>query len=382
MNAGRMLMTLTALVLLSFGLGSVHAFSVLVDPLVARYGPSVTSVSAIYSLALVSITATVSFGHLFYARARSAGIVAILSLIAVGGALLAGHGGSLVWVWLGYGVLFGAANGAGYGYSLQLAAQIAPGREGLAMGIITAAYAVGATLFPLVYDASLTSGGLTQAMNVLALTLACIGAVSVALLARTGARFMPAATTGSVPTGVAPRHVIVLWTAYGAAVFAGLMAMGHAVGIARTLGMAESLLVAAPVVVACCNMMGSLTGGWLIDRISPRHLLTALPVGSAIALAAMAFGLPLPLMGSLGIIGFVYGAVISAYPAAIARRFGVASGVPVYGKVFTAWAVAGICGPMLAGAMFDLTGSFRYALILAACLSGVSAIIAARSRAL
>ncbi|MEL7001011.1 MAG: MFS transporter, partial [Pseudomonadota bacterium] len=139
---------------------------------------------------------------------------------------------------------------------------------------------------------------------------------------------------------------------------------------------AEAMLVAAPMVIAVCNMGGSLTGGWLADRVDSRILLTGLPLVSGIALAVLALDVPLSVLGALGVIGLVYGAVISAYPAVIARRFGVAAGVPVYGRVFTAWAVAGICGPMLAGAMFDATGSFRTALTVAAVLSCASAVLA------
>ena len=177
------------------------------------------------------------------------------------------------------------------------------------------------------------------------------------------------------------RQIALLWGAYGSAVLAGLMIMGHAVGIARSLGVAESLLVAAPMIVAVCNMGGSLTGGWLTDRMPPRLLLTTLPLVSATALAVLALGLPLPVLAALGVIGLIYGAVISAYPAAIARRYGVPAGVPVYGKVFTAWAVAGISGPMLAGALFDATGTFRMALAVAAALSCASAVIAWSNRA-
>lgn len=371
--------TVVALALLSFVLGSVHAFSVLVEPLVAQFGSSVTAVSAIYSLALVSITVMVSIGHRFYAATSSVVIVGILSAFAVGGVLLAGFGGSLVLVWLGYGVLFGAANGAGYGYALQLSAQVSPSREGLAMGGITAAYAVGATLFPAIYDVALTEG-FAFAMTVLAIALGTVGLIACCLLAWSGARFRTI-EHGAVVPDVSTRQIALLWGAYGAAVLAGLMTMGHAVGIARSLGVAETLLVAAPMIVAVCNMGGSLTGGWLTDRMPPRLLLTALPLVSAAALTVLALGLPLPVLAALGVIGLIYGAVISAYPAAIARRYSVAAGVPVYGKVFTAWAVAGICGPMLAGALFDATGTFRMALAVAAALSCASAAIAWSNRA-
>ena len=374
MHPARAPVTLTALALLSFVLGSVHAFSVLVDPLIVRFDASVASVSAIYSLALVAIAAMVSIGHRFYAATSAAGLVAGLTAVGVIGIMLAGQGGALPLVWLGYGVLFGAANGAGYGYALQLSAQVSPGREGLAMGAITAAYAVGATVFPAIFAIALQDG-VTRAMTVLAAVLGSIGAASAALLVWSGARFRQEADESgrfSVPLG----RIAMLWCAYGAAVLAGLMTMGHAVGIARTLGVAEAMLVAAPMVIAICNMGGSLTGGWLADRVDARILLTGLPLVSGIALAVLAVDVPLSVLGALGVIGLVYGAVISAYPAVIARRFGVAAGVPVYGRVFTAWAFAGICGPMLAGAMFDATGLFRTALMVAAVLSCASAALA------
>lgn len=378
MRPARAAATLMALALLACVLGSVHAFSVLVDPLVAAFGASVTSVSAIYSLALVSITVMVRVGHRFYALGSGAVIVLALTAIAVAGVLLAGHGNSLMLIWLGYGVLFGAANGVGYGYALQLAAQVSPGREGLAMGGITAAYAIGATLFPAIFDRAL-DGGVVGAMNMLAGVLAIVGAVTVALLVWSGARFQGAGS-GSAAPKAPTRQIVLLWCAYGMAVLAGLMTIGHAVGIARSLGVAEAMLVAAPMLVAVCNMGGSLTGGWLTDRMPSRVLLTVLPLVSALALGALALNMPLPVLGALGVIGLIYGAVISAYPAAIARRFGVAAGVPVYGKVFTAWAVAGICGPMLAGVLFDATESFRLALGVAAALSCVSAVIAWSNR--
>ncbi|MEM9059113.1 MAG: hypothetical protein AAGD13_01510 [Pseudomonadota bacterium] len=374
MFSARAPLTLAALALLSFVLGSVHAFSVLVDPLVARFDASLASVSAIYSLALVAIAAMVSLGHRFYGSASAAVLVACLSVVGVIGVLLAGYGGSLPLVWLGYGVLFGAANGAGYGFALQLSAQVSPGREGLAMGAITAAYAVGATVFPAVFEVAL-AGGFGRAMMFLALVLGAVGAASAGLLVLSGARFQPEdrqATGRSVPGAEIAR----LWFAYGAAVLAGLMTIGHAVGIARSLDVADAMLLAAPMIVAVCNMGGSLTGGWLTDRLAPRVLLTGLPLLSGGALAVLALDVPSATLAALGVIGLVYGAVISAYPAVIARRFGVAAGVPVYGRVFTAWAVAGICGPMLAGALFDATGSFSTALGVAAVLSCASALLA------
>ena len=44
--------------------------------------------------------------------------------------------------------MFGAANGLGYGYALQISAQANPRYKGFAMGLVTASYALGAVLAP------------------------------------------------------------------------------------------------------------------------------------------------------------------------------------------------------------------------------------------
>ncbi len=52
---------------------------------------------------------------------------------------------SVTALYLGYGLLFGFANGTGYGFALVIASNALPERRGVAMGVVTAMYAVGAS---------------------------------------------------------------------------------------------------------------------------------------------------------------------------------------------------------------------------------------------
>ncbi|MEM9141332.1 MAG: hypothetical protein AAGB15_15995 [Pseudomonadota bacterium] len=358
---------------LGFVLGSVHAFSVFLTPLEARFGAPRADVSLSYSLALVSITLAVSLGHRLYALVPAWMLAVVIGVLGIAGVMLARSADSLGLVWLGYGVIFGTANGLGYGFGLQMSAQANPGREGLAMGLITAAYALGATVFPVWFERALDAGGFSEAMVLLAMSIAAASAMAAILLAAARARFVAAARTEG---GAGAGDTIVLWLAYGAAVAAGLMATGHATGIAAEGGLPPEMLVAAPVAIAVCNMAGSLGGGTLADRVAPGPLLTGLPLVSALALGLLALDWMPDVLIGLGLIGLVYGAVISVYPAVIARRFGVAVGVHVYGRVFSAWAVAGLGGPWIAGWIFDTTGGYGTALWIAAGLACASAAIA------
>ena len=365
------LRTLTAASILSVVLGSVHAFSIFLAPLEATFAAPRASVSLTYSLALVSLTAAVLFGHRIYDRWRPGMFVIIIALTAAMGAVIAGLAPSLTIVWLGYGLLFGGANGLGYGFALQIAAQANAGREGAAMGIVTAAYALGAAISPPLFAAALGIGGHQPAMIGLAAALVLMGGASAALIASSGVRFQ--APSSAAPARLPPfASMALLWLGYGAGVAGGLMAIGHAAGIVRAAGDAAADWL-APVVIAVCNLTGSLIAGRLIDLTPPARLLVGLPLISAAALFAVAategFGAT---MFGLGVVGFAYGGVIAAYPAAISKLFGLLPGPRIYGIVFTAWGTAGLAAPWLAGFLYDLEGAYYTALATAGALGCVS----------
>ena len=66
------------------------------------------------------------------------------------------------------------------------------------------------------------------------------------------------------------------------------------------------------------------------------------------------------------------GGTIAAYPAIIARIYEGADGARIYGRVFTAWGTAGLLAPWLAGALYDLSGRYHLALMVAALLGLIS----------
>ena len=375
--AGRTVLVASSV--LTLVLGSVHAFSVFLEPFEARFEASRASVSLTYSFALVALTLGVLVGHRLYAKASAAMLVSSICLAAAAGAAITAFAPSLPVAWLGYSLLFGGANGLGYGYALQVSAQANPGREGLAMGVVTACYALGAAVSPLLFQAALGYGGVEAAMLTLCIMLLGATPVSAGLLHRTGVVFRSAGAADPARPASRPPGVPLLWLGYGAGVAAGLMAIGHATGIARTAGLAPQVLAVAPITIALSNMAGGLAGGWLVDRTSRERLLTALPIVSAAALFALTLvtGEVAVLVG-LGVVGFSYGAIIAAYPAAIAVAYGTVAGARVYGRVFTAWGTAGLFAPWFAGVLYDRSGSYAVALGVAGVLGIVSALTASR----
>ena len=372
-NFSPSLLTLLAAAIVSAVLGSIHAFSILLAPLEALFDASRSAVSLTYSLALVSLSIAVLLGHLVYGRTSAAIFLMATCALAAVGTLIAGLGSSLWVVWLGYGVIFGAANGLGYGFGLQLAAQAFPGREGLSMGIITAAYAFGAVISPTLFNFILDTLSFKAVMITLTALLLVVGLLSALILKQVGAKF-DNNKQASFTLSASRRSQQLLWLGYFGGVLSGLMVIGHSAGVAATLQPGIAPWV-APMVIATFNLLGSLIGGRLVDKIRAEGLLVILAIITACALISLVvFGRIGGLFISLSAIGFAYGGTIAAYPAAIAKLFGVQDIAKIYGRVFTAWGCAGLLGPWLAGSLFDISRDYQLALLIAAAFSVVSAI--------
>lgn len=357
-------------------LGSVHAFSVFLTPFETRFGIGRGAASLTYSLALVSLTTAVLVGPRI-----TRGLTGTQIMVVVGG--LGGIGVTLgaladqIWVvWLGFGGVFGFANGLGYGYGLQAAARAAPGGEGWAMGAVTAAYALGATLAPPVLQAGLATGGSVAALLGLAGAVWVAGLGSALLLRRQAASDRDPTIALDLPPWP---QVARLWGLYGSAVGAGLMIIGHTAGIIAATGATWPVWV-VPSAVALANMIGSLAGGVWADRRSASALLIGMASIGAVILAVLGAGSPRLSLGALvaGLVtvGAFYGATIAVMPALIAKRYGPALSAAVYGRVFTAWGAAGLAAPWIAGVLFEWDGHYGSAFLWAAALSALAAILA------
>lgn len=380
-HTGHGLRVLLAAAALAAVLGSVHAFSVFLTPLEGRFGASRSAISLTYSLALVALTCAVLIGPRYYARCSAARFVLITCALGAFGAGVAALAPTLPLVWLGYSLIFGAANGLGYGFGLQIAAQANPGREGLAMGIVTAAYALGSVVAPVLFALAVEASGFALAMQGLGFALVAVGLGSAALMRAGGTRFAAASVDGPAAPSLLSR-IPLLWLGYFGGVMAGLMVLGHAAGILATLRPGVAAWV-APVVISACNLAGSLMGGQMADRIPLGRVLAGLTLATMLALTGLASGFGAGGFGAsgvgagvviplLGLVGFAYGGTIAAYPAAIAKLYGMRDSARIYGLVFTAWGAAGLMGPWLAGYLFDLSGRYDAALICAAMAASLS----------
>lgn len=374
MGLSRPVVALAAAALMSFTLGSIHAFSLFIAPLEARLVASRAEVSLVYACALLCLTAAVLVGHRLFGRVPAGPFALAVGLIGASGLLLAAQAEALWLVVVGYSLLFGGANGLGYGFCLQIGSRALPARAGLAMGLVTAVYALGATSFAQLFALLIDQEGAPFALRAVAAVLVANAALSGALLY--WSRIKALAVSGQPSRGAIAfdRTFWRLWAGYGLAVAAGLMALGHAAGIVAAAGGSAAQLVTGTMLIGLGNALGGLAVALVADRWALGRLLAGLPLFSAVCLLGQTLvsGGQSALAG-LTFIGLAYGAIIALYPYAVARVYGPARYPSAYGKVFTAWGLAGLAAPYLAGLLYDTTGGYQTALLLAALAAAASA---------
>ena len=190
-----------------------------------------------------------------------------------------------------------------------------------------------------------------------------------------------------------------LWLAYFGGSFAGLMCIGliakhgiDAMSIAyrikegldakatipadamKTIAMAAA---GAPSALAITNAAVRILIGPLADKIGTKKIFITLFILQAIAfLALFPAGNTATLLAlCAAVIGWNYGAMFTLFPATLLQYYGPTAQGSNYGLLFTAWGVAGFCGPYFGGKIQAATGSFFVPFVIAAAVLGVAILI-------
>ena len=116
---------------------------------------------------------------------------------------------------------------------------------------------------------------------------------------------------------------------------------------------------------AICNGIGRIAWGSVSDRIGrkPAIILMAALQGVIMLMTYhvfITFGLVSGFIVSAALIGFNFGGNFALFPAATADFFGNRNVGSNYGWVFTAYGIAGIAGPLLAGYFKDAAQGSTY----------------------
>ena len=355
--------------LITFCMGTIHAFSTLIEGIELQINAGRMASSLIYSTGLISVTVAVFFGSALYRKLSPSLIIALIAILPLIGVLISNSGSWIGWV-VGYGFCFGFASGLGYGFSLYAASSVTSSQKlGLVLGAVSASYAFGAVIFSMLYPL-LFSYFDFKAGYMIGVSILSIVIIISLILFRLAKKDLTAKTKSIGKNQSVKGKIIKLWLAFFLGVFAGLMTIGHAVPIIKASGGSSEIAITAISLMALGSGIAGIYAGWLADRFGcKRPILVILTISSLALLSLSTFTSINLMLIFLTLIASLYGALIAIYPTLVNHIFGPDYSAWAYGRIFTAWGAAGLVSPSLAGWLFDQYNNYNSSLFFAFILS-------------
>lgn len=370
-------------------LGAIYSWSVFVNPLKDVFFYTTTQTQVVFSLALATFALTMIYAGRLQDR-KGPRIVAVLGGIVLGtGYLLASlTGGNFLLIALTVGVIGGA--GIGFAYVCPIAACVKwfPDKRGLVTGVAVAGFGAGAWLFAGVASSLINAYGILAAFQYLGILFMIAVVTGAQLLRNPPEGWKPAGWESSTPQlkvvsaedfvwreMIQRRQFWMLWTMFVSGAIAGLLVIGILKPYGLHSGLSPAAAANAVGILALFNGAGRIIWGMASDRMGRKNamILMFLLQGMMMFMLIEMGSTELTLSIAAAWVGFNFGGNLALFPATTADFFGTRNVGMNYALLFTAYGVAGIMGPILAGSVFDMTGSYLWAFIP----SGVACFIAA-----
>ena len=373
---------------------TVYSFSVFFKPLMQEFHVGRAAVSLAYTLKL--LTSALCAAPIGWLTDRwGPRRVILISTAIVGSILLANRvfSGGIAQLYCFYVLLGVSVGGVGpipYGF---LVSHWFDRFRGLALGLTMLGIGVGAAVMPSIAQTLIARFGWKTAYSVLgaSVLLICWPVLAFFLKDKPGDFGLlpdgaPAETDGmgAVMQGLTAREAwrtADFWLIACAFTLVSASVQGCLIHIAPMLSDRNLSARAAAVgssVIGSAVLVGRVGTGYLLDRTFAARLASLLFAVSALGIALLLPGnRPVAFAGAF-LVGTGLGAEVDLIPYVTGRYFGLLDFGKVYSSVFAAFALAGALGPLIMGAGFDRTGSYRDPLIAFFVATLIAAILMTR----
>jgi OFA family oxalate/formate antiporter-like MFS transporter len=374
---------------MNLALGTLYAWSVFVAPLEKEFKWTRAETSNVFTIAVVVFALTfVLAGRLqdkygpFWVSLTGGVLVSL-------GFFLCAFTHSLNYLYVCFGVIGGLGNGFGYATPIPVMAKWFPDKRGLAVGLAVGGYGGGSAIFgPLANLKLIPAYGVHTTFMILGGIFLVMTVFGAFLLHNPPVGYRPAgwapaptAKAAATTYEFSPGEVLrtptfyFMWVAYALGASAGLMVISQLVPFAKSVHISSAALATMGLVVgAIGNASGRILSGWMSDALGRLNTLRLMIAISMVAmpilyLVGSSVG---PLYVMVFIVYWCYGTQLSVNGSTAADFWGTKNAGINYGMLFTAWGVAGIIGPRIAGVLFDKYKNYQMAFYTAAVLAAVA----------
>lgn len=378
MQKNRWLMALAA-VGVHICIGSVYAWSVYVNPIKEEMNWTLTDVTIAFSIAIFFLGLSAALMGKFVERNGpkvAAIIAAVLFGIGTAGSGLAILMESKILLYFFYGVVGGCGLGIGYIAPVSTLVKWFPDKRGLATGLAIMGFGFASAIWGPTIKVLISSIGLSSTFIVLGTTYFVIMFASALYLEKPEEGYLPEGFKKKVEAGHKTIKQDLAMLGLDEAIktprFYGLWLMlfinvtcGIAIiGVASPL-LQEMLGLSAIAAAAAVGLMGIFNGAGRLFWASLSDYLTR-PIVYIIFFATQAVAFyALPSITEIIIFQFIlyfilscYGGGFASIPAYIGDIFGTKELGAIHGYILTAWAAAGLVGPLIISMVKDATGSY------------------------
>uniref|UniRef100_UPI003217B089 L-lactate MFS transporter n=1 Tax=uncultured Draconibacterium sp. TaxID=1573823 RepID=UPI003217B089 len=379
-------------ILIQLALGAIYAWSVftklLTDP-EGTYAFTATQTAWVFSLGLATFAVVMVFAGKWQAKSGPTIVALTGGLLLGAGYILGGFlGKTFLAQLLCIGLLGGAGIGLAYVVPIAVGVKWFPDKKGMITGFAVAGFGFGATIW--VKLAGSWFGGLLNTSHVFGLpgvqSVFVIYGIAFAIMVVLGSIVMvnppedykpkgwtaPARTATKAFGGVtfsskqmlATRQFYAVWSVFVFSALAGLMVIYciklFGIDALEHNGVLEAGAITGTAMAwyAIFNGLGRIVWGTVSDKLGRRKSIIFMTFFQGIIMLMIyhvfiSFGITAGFIAAACIIGFNFGGNFALFPAITADFFGNKTVGRNYGWMFTAYGVAGIAGPQLAGHFKD-----------------------------
>jgi len=371
---------------LNLMLGVLYAWSVFGKNLSETHKWSAMESTLPYTVAIGAFATMMLIGGKLQDRFGAQVCVAISGLLVGTGLIVSSCIPSLAGVVVGFGIFAGAGIGMGYSAATPAAVKsFSPRYKGVITGIVVGGFGLAALyIAPLTHWLISKYGvfgtfkiyGFVFGLGIIVISpLLVIPKLPEATETKRKSNEVVMENEHTWRSMLKTKQFYILWLMYFSGSIAGLMVIGHLAKIAKlqTGGDVGYILVA---VIAITNALGRPIAGFASDKIGRGLTMMGLFAlqGTTLLLFSGLNSFTALLVGA-SVVTFAYGAMPAVFPAAIGDFYGIRNLGFNYAVLFTAWGVAGLCGPMLAGYILDQTGGYSTAYMVSAGLCYFAAVL-------
>ncbi len=374
----RWFMALAAMAI-HISIGSVYAWSVYVKPIQSTMNWTLTDVTITFSVAIFFLGLSAALMGKFVERKgprAAATLAAVLFGLGTVGSGLAIYLESKLLLYFTYGVLGGAGLGIGYISPVSMLVKWFPDRRGMATGLAIMGFGFASAISGPAIKVLIDAVGVSSTFYILGSIYFIVMFSAAQYLANPPEGYMPAHFTAAINAGKKKlKEDLVNITrdeAVKTARFYGLWIMlfinvtcGIAIISVASPLLQEVIGISALAAASAVGLMGIFNGAGRIAWASISDYLTRPVVFILFFITQIIAFYMLTTVTSILLFQILlyyimtcYGGAFASVPAYIGDIFGTKELGAIHGYILTAWALAGLVGPIIIAYVKDTTGSY------------------------